>query len=493
MPAITYSEWGGGLDRRLPLGVQDANRLWTLRNAYVTAGRKIRKRPGLRLVNSGLSGSVGLAGMNGGLQVFVSAGSPFSAPAGVGLFQLTPYSLGGPSTLVDVLWAKMFQGFPYVVAVHETLASRPPSPPGQVSIPGLVLRRMPRHHYIDGSPSTLITDVNCPHGSACTVAASRVFTTGQDVVRYCAAGAARDWTTANDAGFLGVSLQQETSRDPTAVGTFEDALVVLFEDGSQVWDVAVDPASNQLRRRISGMGTKHPQSLASFSRDLVFAAPYGVRSMAVQEGVDRFDENDVGVPIDSVVLPTQAAHEAIPNARPVRGVWVPQLGQYWLIYDTGASSTVYAYSFSRSSKVAAWSEYTFPIVITGVATLDGRVYVRSASSLYELDDDLATDDGVPIQVDVQMAFQDAKSPGVEKMFWGADFVFSGTAQVSYLYDPRDIAKETIAQSVTGDNRAGSIVPVEVVAPAIAPRFRHAADEPFSLDLATLYFDTLSVR
>jgi hypothetical protein len=35
----------GGLDRRLPVTVQDASRLWILRNAYITTGKRIKKRP----------------------------------------------------------------------------------------------------------------------------------------------------------------------------------------------------------------------------------------------------------------------------------------------------------------------------------------------------------------------------------------------------------------------------------------------------------------
>ena len=42
MPAVSYLAFSGGLDRRLPINVQDASRLWTLRNAYVTTGKKIK-------------------------------------------------------------------------------------------------------------------------------------------------------------------------------------------------------------------------------------------------------------------------------------------------------------------------------------------------------------------------------------------------------------------------------------------------------------------
>jgi hypothetical protein len=491
MPAINYTEFSGGLDRRLPIGVQDANRLWVLRNAYVTKGRKLAKRPGLRLVSDQLSGSVGLTAIGGGLQVFAQTGSTYVPPTGVGLLLLDAYTLGSGTSLVDVVYAGLFQGFPYVVGVHRTAASRPPAPPGQVALPGLLVQDIPRHHYLDGG-ATLITDSNCPHGISVTKAAGRIFSIGDDVVRYCAAGAARDWTTVSDAGFLPVSLQQDTAADPTAVGTFEDTLVVFFADGTQVWDVATDPSANQIRRRMYGVGTVHPQSLATFYRDLTFAGTYGVRSMSVQESVDRFDETDVGVPIDPLVTAADESHAAT-TTRQVMAAWIPQFGQYWVVYGTASGSLVYAYSFSRSSKLAAWSEYTFPIAITGIATLAGKVYVRDATSLYELDPEQYTDNGTPVDVDIQMAYQDAKSPGVEKMFYGADYVFSGTVTVSYLYDPRDVTKETTVQSVTGDSRPSTIVPVEVSCAAIAPRFRHSADEAFTLDMASLYFHSLTVQ
>lgn len=95
MPAITYKEWGGGLDRRLPLGVQDANRLWQLKNAYITSGKKIAKRPGLKLVSAAMSGSVGLVALNGVPTVFIESGTSFSAPDGVAAFTLTQYGGSG--------------------------------------------------------------------------------------------------------------------------------------------------------------------------------------------------------------------------------------------------------------------------------------------------------------------------------------------------------------------------------------------------------------
>lgn len=483
MPAISYADWSGGLDLRLPLGIQDANKLYRLQNAYITAGKKIAKRPGLKKINVGLINTVGLKAIDGRLKVFTFAGAGISVPflPLVDVIELSNYPTG-VHTLRDVVWADQFQGFPYVVGKYTD------------NLSGSLLDFKYRHHYIDGSPSTLVTDTNCPHGSSVTKAASRIFGIGGEVVRFSAVGAARDWTTAADAGFLSSGLQQDTKAGCTAVGTFDDALVVLFSDGLQIWDVTQDPSANQIRRKLYGAGTTHPTSLAAFYRDLVFASPYGLRSIAVQENVDRLDETDIGVPIDALVIPAQRTHEtASPQA--VRAIWLQQFGQYWVMYDAGGYTRAFVYSFSKSSKLMCWSEYVFPVLLTGVAAIGGKVYARTNESLYEMDASTYVDDdtATPIAIDVQMAFQDAKLPGVEKMFYGADFVFSGTAQVSYLYDPRETSKETNPQLIQGDTRAGGMVGVEVTAAAIAPRFRHSADEAFELSLATLYYHPLSAQ
>lgn len=486
MPAITYQDWSGGLDLRLPIGVADANRLQRLQNAYITSGKKIAKRPGLRFVgDSNMVVSAGLKVVNGRLTMFALKGVAFVPPNGVDVVLLDPYpGFGGAVTnLNDVLYAEQFQGNLYVVAQYVGLYDTGGGPRWQY---------VTRHHYVDGSPSTLITDVNCPHGASVTKAASRIFAVAGEVVRYCAIGAARNWTTPSDAGFLPTSLQQDTRGNCTAVGTFDDALVVFFESGSQVWDVAEDPSANQLRRRLYGVGTQHPQSLVGFYRDLVFASPFGVRSIAVQENVDRLDETDIGVPVDKITQPAQRTHEQS-SFDPVRGFWLQPFGQYWLMYDAGGFTRAFVYSFSKSSKLMCWSEYVFPVLLVGVCNIGGRVYARSDFALYEVDPETFTDNGQAIAVDAQMAFQDAKLPGVEKMFYGADFVLQGTAQVSYLFDPRDITKETSPQAMTGDTRAGGMAPVEVQAAAIAPRFRHEADEAFSVDLMTLYYHPLSAQ
>ena len=195
------------------------------------------------------------------------------------------------------------------------------------------------------------------------------------------------------------------------------------------------------------------------------------------QNVDRIDDTDLGVPIDPLVVADIAVAASQPDQVQTFGVWINELGQYWVVLDAGATSKVWAYSFSRSSKIACWSEYTFPVKFTGIATLTGKVYLRTAGDLYELSAASYIDDIHLIDVEVQMAFQDAKSPGVGKQFYGMDAVFEGSPDVSFKFNPRDTSLETISQEINGDTRPGDVVPVEVVAPAelqMAVRSRLAA-------------------
>ena len=476
MPVISYLDFGGGLDRRLPVTVQDASRLWKLRNAYITTGKKIAKRPGLSLVYPGVTGTLGLKSASDQLTVFVETGDAIPSVPGITVVQLDVPVVG--TNLISIRYAEMFQGYLYVVGEHYKFA-------------GGIETRVFQHHYIDGAVGgTKIADA--PQSASVTKAASRVFSSAGDVVKYCAAGAARDWTTASDAGFLPSGLQQDTKTDATGVGTFQDSLAVFYPESIQVWSVAVDPSANAIKKRIYGVGTEVPESQAGFASDLAFLSPFGFRSMTVSQTSDRIDDTDLGVPVDPLVVADLAAYKADPSTskQPLFGCWIPQLGQYWAVIPTASGSKVWAYSYSRSSKLACWSEYTFPINITGITTLRGTVYVRDADNIYKIDAASFTDAGTPIGVEVQMAFQDAKLPGVSKQFFGADLVVAGSADFSLLYDPRDLEKESIPQTLSGDTRPGDLVPVEIVATSVAPVFRHAADEAFELASISLYFNSL---
>ena len=70
--------------------------------------------------------------------------------------------------------------------------------------------------------------------------ASKIFAIKDNVVRFSKTNDARNWSEANDAGFLPVNIQQTGASLPSAVGEYQSNLVVFFADSAQIWSVDPD-------------------------------------------------------------------------------------------------------------------------------------------------------------------------------------------------------------------------------------------------------------
>ena len=141
MPTITYDRFDGGLDVRQLSTSADANRLRELENAFVTTGRTIRKRAGLKRVGRIQVGTFGLFSGLGKLWTFSTFNAEhLNLPKLLSHAKLDdPFDVG----IKRIVQVEVFQGFLYVVCQYNN---------GEY-----------RHHYLDGSASTLIADANCPH------------------------------------------------------------------------------------------------------------------------------------------------------------------------------------------------------------------------------------------------------------------------------------------------------------------------------------------
>ena len=76
MPVISFDRFELGIDLRKGRAVADANRLRDLKNAYVTPGWHVQKRPGLTNVGTLTAGSKGLIGYSGKLVTFSAVSDP---------------------------------------------------------------------------------------------------------------------------------------------------------------------------------------------------------------------------------------------------------------------------------------------------------------------------------------------------------------------------------------------------------------------------------
>ena len=95
-----------------------------------------------------------------------------------------------------------------------------------------------------------------------------------------------------------------------------------------------------------------------------------------------------------------------------------------------------------------------------------------------------------MEFQMDMAFVDAKKPGVLKMWRGVDTVTTGGGRLSFRFDPRDLDFVTDEITLTGDTRPGEMTPVEIGSANISPLFKNKANEAFQLDALSLYFENL---
>lgn len=521
MPATTYDRFDKGMDLRRGPGVQDANALVLLKNAHVSTGWTIQKRPGTSKVATLEAGTVGLQPGNGKLNTFyghgtaiVHANSLFQAnriahPSNAGalpsrvrsshvfngflyvsaeysngdkyhsyLDEDTDWSAAAAKVVGDFVEPVTSNGYRYECTASGTTGATEPNWPTTVAAT-----------VVDNGVTwtcraKVITDSNCPHSESFTVLSSKVWTPGSKVVRYCATNAPRDWTTADDAGFLPTGVQALGSDDPVGVGRFRKKLAVAHDDAIQTWDVDPDPANNSFDELLE-VGTELPHTLENLGQDLFVLSPFGFRALSLLQNVDgSLSDIDTGGPVDDQVATDVAG---LNDVHAPQTIFYRGGGQLWTHVGSGK---VWVYTYSRYSKVKAWSFYQFPFDIDDMAELKNILYLRSGDDVYQVDKTLFADESVAYEVNALMPYQAMKKSGQLKQFMGMDAVMKGSASVSFLWDPDDDTQETTGHAISGDTRKDGLVPVECTATELATRFINNDTEDWRLDMYTLYYDVL---
>jgi hypothetical protein len=520
VPAITYDDFGGGLDRRSNIAQSRANLLWVLRNAYITTGKAVQKRPCLEHVATLESGTIGLKAFGGKLNTFYGTGAAITHANTTFVARRVPHWTSGAAP-TKIHYCDHFNGLMYVAAEYA----------------GSVFR----HHYLDdpgawaaatnyalgdfrrpttangfryevtadaGSshatteptwPTTVgatvvdsgitwtcrtfaVTDANCPHTKQVAKQAQKMFAGNSTTVRYSKTGDPRDWTTASDAGFIAAGLYAQGSNEVTAIAAFsKSSIAIFFADNAQVWQVDPDPELIELTEGIESVGTLYHRASGSVQKDLIFLAQNGFRSIGLIALTDNVQDSDVGSPIDKLVKAAFATSDD-----PLT-VYYPKLGQLWAINDDEA----YVYSYSKTSKLSAWSIYDFPFTIDDATVLNQELYVRTGDDVYKVSEAVYKDgvSDIPL-VDIQMYYQDAKLPGVLKLFSGMDFMGEGTPTISHKFNGADDSLETDEATFPENTEPGDLYPVELSATRIAPHVQHQLDEDFRMDSLHLYYEKL---
>lgn len=544
MPAITLDRMELGMDRRKGRGVSDANRLYELKNAFISGGWVPQKRPGLtKITSTPLSTGLakGILPFNGKLQVFYkSGGAPGTLPT---VCNANP--VGAVSGTLDYLLdGEVFNGFPYVtllqtgtlpsVTRNDVTFTAPSSINAAaglgVVVPGSAIRvsgstqndgiytvstvaptgvlvnettivtdAVPTAattlaettrsgHYIDGSAITLTTGGEAPFGPV-ERAAQRLFIPdgdNNDQINFCALADANVWS-GGTSGFLPTGLNAVGSPTPQALGLYQDRLAVIHRDGVQTWDMDPDPTLMSLGEIVPNVGSIYPRSIAAVGTDLYMLSEFGFLSLSILTVTQNLADVDVGAPINALVVADLAA---VTNVLLPKAMYVRSLGQYWC----SLGSKVWVYTFSRASRVSAWSYYTFPFTVVDMCELESVVYLLGDDRhIYKLDPSVHQDAGVSFEVMVEYHFLSANKPGQLKHVIGADAVLSGNANLKFRYNANAPADITDAIAISGDSRSEGLIPVELVATEIAPQLTYTGDAAWRLDALTLYYEILGTQ
>lgn len=462
MPTINFSRFDLGIDLRKGASVSDANRLREMKNAFVTTGLATQKRPGLVKVATLEPGTKGLFAAFGKLHTFYGAGTITHANTLFQANKVTPPS-GFSTTVRDVHFADVFNAFIYCSIEYDD---------GKI-----------RHHYLDGAASTFISDANCPHTKTVIKLASKIFSVGAqgDTVRYSATGAPRTWTAANDAGFLPTGLNARGDRSVNALGRYQDKLVALSRDGAQIWTADPDPSAMRLDDIVDNVGTNYPLTVANVAGDLYFMSDYGFRSITTLQLTNNLADVDVGSPIDRLVR-----QEVLKGGIKPISTFFYGTGQY----ICAIGNRLFVYSFSRTAKIAAWSQYFLSAPVDDFAELGQVLYMRSGDDVYKLDEAASTDNGQQYEVLIDLPYMDFKRPGVLKQIYGIDVVVEGSCEFSIGFDVRNPDAFTPPVRVRGNTRPGGMIPVECAGTEFAMRVRNYDSKPFRLDSVSIHYHEL---
>ena len=464
---IDFNRFDLGIDLRKDAAVSDANRLREMKNAYVTTGLTTAKRPGFTKLCTLEPGTKGLYAALGKLHTFYGSGSVTHENTLFEAHKVSPSA--GEKAVKDLWYADVFNNYLYVAVEYED---------------GSVL-----HHYLDGSSTTQITDSNCPHSKACIKTQSKIFAVGKDgdVVRFCAAGRPRDWSSSNDAGFLPTGMNARGDRVATALGLQRGRLAVMTRDSCQLWTVDPDPNAMGLYDTVENVGSSFPKTVANVAGDLYFLSDYGVRSITTQVYTENLVDEDVGSPVDKLVR--QAIDQAEADGIAPRSFYFYGTGQYIL----GFGNHLFVYSISRTAKISAWSHYYLCFPVDAVAELGKKLYFRSGDDVYCFDEECSTDGGMQYEVLIELPYMDFKKPGQLKMIQGIDAVLEGTAYLSIGFDSRDPDARTPEVLIKGNTRPGGMIPVPCCGTEISVRIRNFDDKPFKLNALTVYYNLLGIR
>lgn len=320
--------------------------------------------------------------------------------------------------------------------------------------------------------SRRIDDDNCPTTTVTTIIASKVFKADGDIVRFSATANPRDWTTAQDAGYLPTGLQQANANDTAVLAPYRGNLSVFNASSFQMWQVDPDPEAMAILDQMDGIGSSWQKAAQPVANDLFYLSQLGVRTVGIANAAENLAAGDVGSPVDDLIRAELALGGRIVST------YYPGGGQFWLAFARDGATAVHVYTMSQLGRRGAWSRYDFPFAVEAFAQLGDDLYIRHGDAISMVSELAASDEIGGETIDfpglVWWPWLDFGTPGQTKMLEAFDYVGTGQGpSISVGYDQRSLSAFTPGYQLVSDTMPGGMVPIPVSAPTLSVRLTFA--------------------
>jgi len=262
---------------------------------------------------------------------------------------------------------------------------------------------------------------------------------------YCGIALPTRWDYLDEstgAGFNNAATSSSGADAITGLSKYQGNLAVFSRWSTQIWFIDPDPAGNRQLQVLDNIGALSARSITAVGDiDVFFLSDTGIRSLRARDSSNAAFVNDIGTPIDPIIIKLLRGLTDEQKRRAC-SIVEPEDGRYCL----AIGSTVYVFSYFATAKISAWGTYQYPSDVLWFTLLNGRVYARCADdNLYLVGGD-NNDSYDDTQVKVVTPFMDARQPATHKQVTGIDLGIEGEWLVDIALDPANPdAYERVAQ------------------------------------------------
>ena len=349
-------------------------------------------------------------------------------------------------------------------------------------------------------------------GASRVAGVSANFSTTYKSKEYLGAGSTLYFSAVNDAtkwdiydtgsGFIDMSNNFGGREELTGAGTYQGYLAVFSRRNVQLWNMDADPAQNQQVQVLANTGAIATDSIVSVGAiDLMYLADNGIRSLRARENTDTAYTNDIGSPIDSIIIGDMATLDADTAAAAAKvtkytakAIIEPVDGRYWVTIG----GKIYVLSYFTGSNIMAWSVYE-PTVTSSVpqwgyikemVSKDDKVYLRASNNKIYVYGGNAGTTYDSCEVVVELPYMDGNKPATYKEVKGIDMTCAGEWKVYLGFDHTNPTARDLIATVTQPTFALGKVPATGQGTHFGPRFLHQSAGPALLANFIVHFDEM---